>query len=456
MLPKLILALNDFSPKEWTLYNKYLLMQTKESTDTYQIFAKLRVQKNTLADFVANTWRRKYTPTISEKTFLNILSKLYLWLEEWIVYNDLKNDKVKSGIQLVKHYNRRGLYKLANSKAKQVQLLIDSEADYSPERDYRQHQLYYYQFYSDNPIKNQNPELVFDLVDSYLVCRNYADSLMRSQVEYWSTIRPIDPTYLEKIRAAIDPEIHTDILQTFIQLMKDSSLQDLLNCFQYLKGGKVKREDDFFTILTMFVLSISLKLWHKRLLTDSALLAEMWEFALEQKVLMNAGTIPFLRFTTIVNTLGPFFSYDWTNAFIEKWASYVDEQDTPTVIRYAKARNYFHHEKYEESLGLMQEVNIRFIYNRDGIHRLGIMLYYETRHQNYSLLIDAIDRYQAYLRRRSSNMSESKLSKEKNFLKAIKYLLNNECTIDGLSRYFPASNTLWLTTKVKEMGQLRG
>jgi len=209
MLPKLIIGLNSLKKEDWSAYRKYLLMQTREDSEAFKCFSLLQKQRAKLTEFDTAKWHTKYVPQLSEKALLNTFSKLYLWLEEWIVFSTLQKDKVRSGVELVKHWNRVGEFKLADSKAKQVQAILDDNDKYSPELDYEQYRLYYYQFYSDNPVKNNDPDL-------------------------------------------------------------------------YVK-------------LTMYLLSYCRTLWHKKILQSTKPMIEMYEFALENNILMNSGKLPFQR-----------------------------------------------------------------------------------------------------------------------------------------------------------------
>ena len=454
MLPKLIIGLNALSKAEWKLFKKYVLMQTTEHTDTFAVFSLLQKNKTQLAQFETSTWQKKHHAHLPEKSFLNILSKLYLWLEEWIVYNNIKNDKVKSGIELVKHFNRNGLFKLADSKAKQVQALLDSENQYSPESDYNQYLLNYYQFYSDNPIKATNKNLIYELVQSYLKQSQYGDLLMTAQLDFWTIIRKVDTEKHNRLKKQLSPSITDPVHQNIYSLLADQKLESLDYCFNILKEGKIKRTDDLYTILTMTLLNLSLKLWNSQIITRPELPTEIWVFALEQGVLTNAGRLPFQRFVNIVNALGAFTTFEWTNKFIDTWGPKVDTPDISGVINFAKASNYFNHGYFDESMQYINTINTSLISSRAIIHHLTIRLYYETRDQNYDLLIDAMDRFHAYIRRRADDISIINTRRLKNFIRSVQYLLKGNPTEDGLKAFLPSANTLWLKAKVKEMGQL--
>lgn len=452
MQPKLIIGLQNLAKTDWTSYKKYVLMQTAEESEAFGCLLLLQKHAKNVHPFDTSKWRTKYRPHLSEKSFLNILSKLYLWLEEWIVYHSLNEDKVRSGIELVKYFNRRGLFNLADTKARQVQQLIDSNTQYSPDMDYRQYQLYYYQFYSDNPIKNRDGTLVIKLMKAFLKWKNQASSVYLTQLNFWNSIKVLDKGIYVDLKQQLDVGTSEPVLYHLNRLVEEQDMESFEYCFNALKTDEFKQDDDFFTLLTMYLVSLSNKLWHSRKIKDPKEFTAIYEFAIEQGVLMNAGKLPHRRFVSIVNILGAFNSFEWTNAFIDRWGDSVLTDNTEGAKQFAKASNYFNHGYYEDSLAVLQLTNISQTDMRIGIHELSIKLYYETRDQNYDLLVTAMDKYQAYLRRRATMLAPANIKRGKNFMRNVKSLLSRSVQEAVAELHKPSSSTKWILEKRKEMG----
>lgn len=453
MLPKLIIGLNSLKKEDWSAYRKYLLMQTREDSEAFKCFSLLQKQRAKLTEFDTAKWHTKYVPQLSEKALLNTFSKLYLWLEEWIVFSTLQKDKVRSGVELVKHWNRVGEFKLADSKAKQVQAILDDNDKYSPELDYEQYRLYYYQFYSDNPVKNNDPDLIFKMIDSYLLSVEKEKSLYKSQVYFWNKLKPVEPKkYKSYIKALKGLETNT-INDELFNMMVNNDLDSFYKCKDYLLKGNILREDDLYVKLTMYLLSYCRTLWHKKILQSTKPMIEMYEFALENNILMNSGKLPFQRYLTIINTLGIFKSAKWTDEFIEKWAPKVDSEDKDGIINAGKAFNYFHRKMFNESYELLQKVNTKLINSREVLHRLSIMIYYETIDENLYLLNDALDKYYSYIRRRKQFRSRNATLRSTNFRLTVILLLDKERESEKYENLLPANSTKWLLEKRKELDQ---
>jgi|GEM_PF-4918099 len=106
MLPKLITGLNTLSKENWRQFTKYLLMYVREQSAPHKLLVLLDKNQQRLPSFDSAKWHQKYMPDISEKAWLNNLSRLYSYLEEYIVHQNFRSDKIRSGIELVKHWNR--------------------------------------------------------------------------------------------------------------------------------------------------------------------------------------------------------------------------------------------------------------------------------------------------------------------------------------------------------------
>jgi len=85
MLPKLITGLNTLSKENWRQFTKYLLMYVREQSAPHKLLVLLDKNQQRLPSFDSAKWHQKYMPDISEKAWLNNLSRLYSYLEEYIV-----------------------------------------------------------------------------------------------------------------------------------------------------------------------------------------------------------------------------------------------------------------------------------------------------------------------------------------------------------------------------------
>jgi len=154
---KFVKIISTFSKEEWISYRKYLLMHTVVDSDNYRLFEYFQKRKGRL-DLLPETSEinDKYFSDMSQKSMLNVLSRLFIWVEEWMVYSNMINDKRESNLQLIKLYNRRGLFDLADQKTNHLTKSLLKENKVSLEKSRISTQILYNQYYSDNPSKIKN------------------------------------------------------------------------------------------------------------------------------------------------------------------------------------------------------------------------------------------------------------------------------------------------------------
>lgn len=449
MVPKLIVGLQTLSQKDWSAFRKYVLWHKGENTEVARCFEVLKLKKDSLEEFDSSKWHKKYMPQLSQKAWLNLMSKLYLMLEDWVVYKEMRADSIKSGILLIKYWNRSGKYKLANSKAKQVQAAIDDTIGYSPETDYYQYQLYYYQFFSDNPIKNSDPTLVTKLIRSYLVYNQYKLTLYNSQLKFWRNIKNLDDQEYLMLSKQLTSTGGSPIVRHMLQMIQNDDVDSFHYCFRTIKNSKINPTDDLSVILTMYMLYFAQKLWHMQKLDSPDYLVELYEVALANEVLMKAGKIPEVRYMTMVSVLGSARPFEWTNNFIDTWADKVDTSDVEGLKLFVKASNYFQHGYITESLELLQLMSTKQVNARNYIHTLSIKLYYETREENYDQLMNALERYRTFLWRRKGKIGPGNYKKGQNYLKNIRLLLIEGNQKIKMPQFTPSAETKWLIAKSK-------
>jgi len=450
MVPKLISGLQTLSTTDWTSFRKHIHLHKGENSEIARCFEVIRVKKDSLHQFDSAKWHQKYMPKLSQKAWLNLMSKIYLMLEDWITHKELQADNIRSGIMLIKYWNRSGKYKLADSKAKQVQEAINNTKGYSPQIEYYQYQLYYYQFFSDNPIKNSDPTLITKLIKAYLVCNQYNLSLYNSQLQFWRSIKNLDDTEYQLLSKQLMTSGAHPIVSHLVNMIENDDVASFHYCYQAIKNNYINPADDFAVLLTMYLLNYAQKLWHIQQLDTTDFLVELYEIALANEALMKAGKIPEIRYMTMVSILGSARPFDWTNSFIDKWTAKVDTTDTERLKLFVKANNYFQHGYHTEALELLHLMSTKQINARAYIHKLSIKLYYETRAENYEQLMSSLERYRTFLWRRKGKISRSYYTKGQNFLKNMKLLIKSAEFESELPKYTPSNETKWLKSKGKK------
>ena len=170
MSSKVIETLSTFSSKEWSSFRKYLLTKTGEDSDIFEVFSILFDRRNRLHTLEKlEEKRRKYFDHLTPKGFSNVLSRINLWLEEWLSIQMMQSIDYEEELLLTKAYNSRGLYDLADQKARKIIKGLNSSSPPHALESKIMSRLYHLQYFSDNPIKyREGGPFLEKLITSYL------------------------------------------------------------------------------------------------------------------------------------------------------------------------------------------------------------------------------------------------------------------------------------------------
>lgn len=193
-VPRLIQTVDTLTKSEWTSLRKYILMRTSEKSDPWKLFQLLQKRKHTENKlFDIERIRESHFSNLTSKGILNVMSRLNVLLEDWIVVYDLDKDQEAKELMLIQSLNRRGLYSLANHKARKLEKDLTNNDSWDHTTSSKLQRLYHVQYYSDNPIKYKEGDILLKkLVHYHMLRYNETSLLYISELCNWGRIRDID------------------------------------------------------------------------------------------------------------------------------------------------------------------------------------------------------------------------------------------------------------------------
>ena len=447
---KLIQALISFNKEEWISFRKYLLMYISEDSDNYEVFSFLQKRKAKLEALrEIEMIRVKHFPHLSQKSILNILSRLYLWLEDWMVYYTMQKDKLESDLLLVKQLNRRGLYNLADQKSKQLLKQISNGKGLSIAKSKIESELYYYQFYSDNPIKNNPHDDLFPkLVKSLKKYHLQKEKLIEAEIYNRQIIQNKDYSDL------LDQENPSDLSQSLLTLSSALKKYDV-NAFKEIKeelySDKFVIGSDVHIIITYYLLNLVSRLYNIKSEIKSSDISEMYSYAIESGVLLSNGKIPTTRFNNLISTIAQTSTIEETSRFISTWIYFVDTNNTEAYKDLSEARNQYFHQRYKD---ISKYILVHTYSNpEDKILALGFTLIslFEDDKIDYDIVFDFSINMKRTLKRNERKLSKTFLKSGLNFIRIIDLLnvtLKKKVDIN-IDDYHPVLFKNWLLHKLK-------
>ncbi|MEM9547356.1 MAG: hypothetical protein AAGA77_15360 [Bacteroidota bacterium] len=455
--PKLIEGLSRLERNEWISFRKYVLMYCKKSSDNYRLLDQLFRMRNSLATYSEiDQIKNPLFKGMSSKSFLNLMSRIFGWFEEWLIWNEQKKDRIASDIQLVKIYNRKGIYELADKTFRRVEKKLLDQRALDLKKHHDMYHLYHNHYLSDNPVKYAHQGDLLDKV-ARLQLRHFKEQalLYVSEMHNLTKGRGFDYALgielLMRLESQIDNTETSYVLKLIIDIGANLSRDAFLELKELVLSKQIKEDSDLYIIATLYMVSYSMRLWNANKIKDPQLVLEAHDFGLESGVILKTGSFPVLRFMTLVSMLGMIKASAKAYEFVDKWIHHVDSDDPEAIRALAYAQLRFHERKYEDILTLL--IGKRFMIDAGKLRSLALELIslYMSRKSNYTLLVNRLSNFRRALKTYSNRKSNEVYRMYFNFTKVLDLLIKRDfvkMTI-RIDNYSPIIFKEWLIEEIK-------
>ncbi len=401
------LVFTSLTKEEWLGFHKNLLGITKSSTDLYKLFSYFQKNKNRLEKLPdLETVRSLHFEHLTPKGLSNLMSKLMGILERWLAAQQLEKTAYQKELLLIKTYNNRGLYKLANRVAQKLETkILKGDLGLHAENLTK---LYDAQYYSNNPIKSENPTLFKDLINCFSQDIKNKSLLYLLELENKSAKRGFAYAEEEKkeLEKVVSIEVKNDlaiVLELVLEAVRNPNEYKLRKSLDQIEQLCIEKGSDIYLILISY-LALSLRgLYHTNQLENIGLFLETHQLRFEAiKQNSNHKLLP-VHFFNQVNLISIYSGYDQTTTFISEWSSSVHSKFPESVLSFAKALNAFRNERYEALPELLSTSKFdNFQYKMEGIILL-IIAHYKSGDEE--LLHSMIPNFKKQLKRNKAHLA---------------------------------------------------
>lgn len=457
---KLIHLLKPLSSDEWTSLRKWMLMHTRQESSAYTLFDILRKKTRSIhTNEHVYQIHSQYFSHLESKAFSNLMSKITVWVEDWIVYMDLHNDHYRRGIALVRHYNDHGLFKEATHIASQLQKKINQKESASIEKYQYLFDLYMAQYYSDNPIKYQKgvdmlSELVTvtqSLFSSYL-------SVINIEMTNFGRLKAHDygshQDTIESILQCIPPHQLSPLLEHLHKVVRDRDLESYTYLKDRLYHDEIESESFLHVITTLYLVAASMNLWSKGSITDQSEAVDIYQYALEKGVMMSSGKIPKVRWHNFISAWCQLFTKDKVHHLIDQWHTSVVSEDTYSTKMLSYAQIAFHFGDYDRIRDYIYDMN--FVVSEDKMRSQSLILIslFKDRHENQNLFYDVAENFKRQLQRNKKHIGTTGYNYYYNFTKTLVHLARSEYKkyVKSIDKSKQIIYRTWVTEEAKKMG----
>jgi len=450
--PKLIEVLITVDQKEWKSLKRFLLLYTSEHTEYYRLLTSISQVKN-LNNFESEIFRENHFQDIKHKNFLNMMSRILEWVEDWIVYKHINENADQKKLYLIKAYNDRGLYKHADIHAEKLEhkLLHGKGLDLKTNKHLQE--LKHIQYYSNNPIKYKiGYEMLNDIVKyQKLSYKEYAMTYLlelynRSELSNFDFEELIGETQ-ELLSHIGDSEV-SDILKLTQELFIDNGADNVIQLSNLIKTNTIKSDTEFHLIVFLYLNRKARIKWGEGLIENMTLIRDLLEYGINSGIYSINGKIPNSQFNNLAGQLSQFSTYNEVNSFIDKWIDSVNTKDKSSSLNHAKAIASFYFDDYSNVLYRLKKVKYDNLNRKMVGYSLKTIALYEINEE--ALLHDHIHNFKRLLRRNQKALNNKYFLSHSNLLKLIELIIKkkyNTLISISLADYTPLFYRTWFIKK---------
>jgi len=455
--PKLFVALTHITEEEWLSLKKYILMYTRKESQNYQCLQKIYEHRKKLKKVdLDKDLNSKYFPELKSKVFSNILSRLFGWYEEWLAEYTFSQEKYNKELMLIKAYNRRGYFARADAISNSLTESLKEEAT-SMRRLQVQKEMLHYQYYSNNPIKrNQGNEIFEKLLLSYLkeVRAESGFYLLEQNNRSISSDSKLDHPKYNKLynltKEGEESEL-SNIFSLLIEVQTNDNLSAAKDLTQLLESDILHASDDLYSIVVIALRRSIIRLFSASKFHDHELLLRIITLGLKAIESNEHQKLLPVSLFNAVNQLALFHgNRESTEQLVVDWIPKLHTKHRDTCRTYCKAIVAFRFEEFHRLPDLLNGLVFENrVYEFFSTAQL-IIAHYKLGSD--VLVVNLIHNFQKRLRRNKSLLSSALHSGLTNLMKIISLMIKkkyDKSIVIDISQYQRIIYKAWVEKELK-------
>ncbi len=453
---KLILALGTLKNDEWSSFKSYVHAHYRPDSDNAICFMAIYSRKDKLYEpDCEEKIKQKHFPKLSSKAFSNMLSRIFGHFELWLAKYSFSKEKYTTQLNLVKAYNERGLFKLANKKAQQLEQRIKSEQYLDLDQNSTLTQLYHAQYFSSNPIKKEKDSVLFDYCLRHFSYATKESSLVYLTELYnrFSIKNKKDDTAEEQLNKVIQSLPSTSfsrILEDGHTLIREGDIDSYRSVEATLKNEVLSPASNQYLILAIYLRRVTRLLVEKDLIPKESMLS-IFEFMFRAMDKNRNEKFEAMQLYTSLEILAVFLRKEEVENLVAEWIDKVHTEDRAGVLAYCKVLIAFRNDNYEIIPDLLN--GLTFVSPIYSIQNKILMIIAHYELGNEALAYNLIDNFRRLLKRTKENIAASHYPRIQNLMEIIVLLLKSKYdkTIEiDISKYSGIYFKSWVLKKLQK------
>ncbi len=387
----------------------------------YPDFAEEKLQKEKL-------FKKLYPDKPFNDGGLRVLVREFTTVvEDFIMMERLRSDKLKRKKMLVKEYGQRNLYDYFKKGTQEI--LIEQDGDFVKDMEFYNECIGLYQEYCFHPLTNNydasddSLEKLMDSLDAYFVLAKYRFAQIlrnrntiikkKAQFRFFDMVRENEDDFfienklivlyelLNKLHSTSDEKYFFELNEIFFPVIGGIKRTDCriiyfmgLNfCARQINMGKTKYYDEQF---------------------------DWYEIGLKNNLLIENGKMSDVTFINIVSSACKRKKFRWAENFIDDFSKYLDENTKEDTLNFSFGSLCMSKKDYVQAILLFTQHNYSITYQL-MVRYLTIRAAFEQTilDSSYNVVLEShIESFKKYIQR-NKYFSEAKILPYKNLLKII-------------------------------------
>lgn len=426
--PKLFTLIDAIDLKQVNTLRKYILSKVSEQSEAYQILETIIKTKDKREKYPdAESMQIAFYPKIKIKTFINYLSLLYSYAEDWIALAQLEVEDHSKDLLVQRWLNNNGLYSLSDQLVKKVLKKIESSDNLDIYNSKVKSELLYEHLVSTNPVRYEaTGKEYLEMIDSL---DDYSSSLfyiILSELKNWSTITKMkDEPNISHIKNKLEFAPQTAIVK-FAKLAYINCCENNMEIFfefkNFLFELEFNHKSKFHNIIAGYVIKKGGTLLTQGYHNDYNLILELTKFGLEKGVFFNNGKLSTQTFHNIIARLAIHISFEESVSFIEKWLNKVSTENYEATKSLAFAQVSFYKNRMNEVSKYLWRSDFDNFNQKNLAQGLHLIASFENRKNAEQVYKNAFVSTTNFIERNKDKMSAHLYQSHKNLLQFMKII----------------------------------
>jgi len=459
MKVKLLDFLRTLEKSEWVEFRLYLLKEASKSRKILRLFELIYHKRNGALDkaYLEHIYAQEFQE-LSRKSFYNLLSKIHLFLDDWLALQEYQADDFRRKLYRIKSFNKRGLYREADKLFYKLEKHLGSRKAQDLNVQSNLYELYQTQFLSTNPIKNKlGTKIIKDWYDAHSIGHKERSLQLISILSNWGQIKNINYSpNINLLKNSID-SLESSQLSLLLESLELMIAEDNVDAYHQLKKILIEesildKQSLIHSVVLSFLQVRFGRFWDKRLITDGKVFYDITEYFLTYEIKKKNGKVGRRTFTNMFQFIAMTSEYEVANEFQNKWISYVSDIEKEDFVMLLKATNLFYNERYGELLTHLPLIKAGSISERILLLRLELGALYKLRKEIPDVLFGKILNFKRFLNRNKAEISNRLMLATKNYIRIFEKLNSPDFEVSNLdlSQYQFLAMRNWIEKQIKE------